>query len=54
MSTKQVMKMLYENLKNHMDEINLPYEHIDLYLYNSELYVAINDKGYVLKIKETK
>ena len=46
--------MLYEILKNHMDEINLPYEHIDLYLYNSELYVAINDKGYVLKIKETK
>lgn len=54
MSKKKIMSALYDVLIKHIGEINLPYEHVDLYLDNSEIYLAIDNRGYRINIKEEK
>ena len=54
MTTKKIMNAIYDVLSKHVGEINLPYEHVDFYVDNSEIYLAIDNKGYRINIKEEK
>lgn len=54
MSKKKIMNAIYDVLSKHVGDINLPYEHVDFYIDNSEIYLAIDNRGYVINIKEEK
>ena len=46
MTTKKIMNAIYDVLSKHVGEINLPNEHVDFYIGNSEIYLAIDNRGY--------
>ena len=54
MTTKKIMNAIYDVLSKHVGEINLPNEHVDFYVDNSEIYLAIDNRGYRINIKEEK